>query len=155
MSQNAKLKHYIPDEAEMEAFGGRLARACNGRGVIYLEGDLGAGKTTLARGLLRSLGYTGHVKSPTYTLIEPYELAQATIYHLDLYRLASPEELEWLGFRDLTGADVLLLVEWPERAAGELPVPDLTVSLSFSGEGRELALTAHTPLGRRMADHLL
>lgn len=149
------MKRFIPDAEAMETFGGRLASACNGRGVIYLEGDLGTGKTTLVRGLLRSLGYTGHVKSPTYTLIEPYELAQATIYHLDLYRLAAPEELEWLGFRDLTGAEVLLLIEWPERAAGALPVPDLTVSLLFSGEGRELSLTAHTPLGRRMADHLL
>lgn len=148
------MKRFIPDAEAMEAFGGQLADASNGRGVIYLEGDLGAGKTTLARGLLRSLGYTGHVKSPTYTLIEPYELAQATIYHLDLYRLASPEELEWLGFRDLISAEVLLLVEWPERAVGELPVPDLTVSLAFSGEGRELGLTSHTPQGQQMARHL-
>ena len=153
MSRNTRLKQYIPDAEAMVAFGGRLAGACNGHGVIYLEGELGAGKTTMVRGLLRALGYPGHVKSPTYTLIEPYELAQATIYHLDLYRLVSPEELEWLGFRDLTGADVLLLVEWPEHAAGELPVPDLTVSLAFSGEGRELGLTAHTPQGRQMADH--
>lgn len=149
------MKQFIPNTEAMEAFGGQLARACKGRGVIFLDGDLGAGKTTLARGLIRSLGYTGHVKSPTYTLIEPYELAEATVYHLDLYRLVSPEELELLGFRDLTSADALLLVEWPERAAGELMQPDLTISLAIEGDGRELTLSAHTPQGQEMADHLL
>jgi tRNA threonylcarbamoyladenosine biosynthesis protein TsaE len=107
---------------------------------VFLRGDLGAGKTTLVRGLLRALGYRGPVRSPTYTLIEPYEVGDTRIHHLDLYRLGDPEELEFLGIRDLLDGRGLLLVEWPERGGGILPNPELTVDIRFASPGRRLIL---------------
>jgi len=133
----------------METLGAQLA----GRftpGIVYLHGELGTGKTTLARGLLRGLGHTGKVRSPTYTLVEPYQLAQGTVYHLDLYRLGSPEELEWLGLRDMLGDQALLLVEWPERGAGVLPAPDLEIHIDYAGTGRIVTLHAATAAGARL-----
>jgi tRNA threonylcarbamoyladenosine biosynthesis protein TsaE len=141
----------VPDGQAMEALGQRLARSARGQGVIYLQGELGTGKTTLVRGLLRGLGYQGRVKSPTYTLIEPYSLEGLTVYHLDLYRLGSPDELEWLGIRDLPAADALLLIEWPERGEGALPAADVLVALNYREGGRTLRLQALTRQGRRLA----
>jgi tRNA threonylcarbamoyladenosine biosynthesis protein TsaE len=140
----------VPDGLAMEALGQRLARSAKRPGVIYLEGDLGTGKTTLVRGLLRGFGYHGKVKSPTYTLVEPYSIDHLTVYHLDLYRLGSPEELEWIGIRDLLADAALLLVEWPAQGEGMLPPPDLVVSLTYQGEGRELQFRALTQAGERM-----
>ncbi len=134
-------------EPAQEALGARLARACPDACSIWLQGELGAGKTTLVRGFLRQLGHQGPVKSPTYTLIEPYRLARHECYHLDLYRLGDPEELEYLGLRDLLGESCILLVEWPERGAGWLPEPDLRVSITYAAPGRRLALSAGSPLG--------
>lgn len=111
-------------------------------GLVFLEGDLGAGKTTLVRGLLRGLGHRGPVRSPTYTLVESYELPAARVHHLDLYRIADPEELEYLGIRDLLDGASLVLVEWPERGAGVLPAPDLSVQIEHRGEGRLLLFRA-------------
>ncbi len=139
----------------MRALGAALARALPpGALVIHLQGDLGAGKTTLARGLLQALGVTGHVRSPTYTLVEPYELPGRTLAHLDLYRLADPEELEWLGLRDLMAEEAVLLIEWPERGQGFLPPADLRVAIEHAGDGRRLWLRAGSPAGERLLESL-
>ena len=133
------MKLDVADATAMEALGAQLAQAYTA-GIIYLQGDLGAGKTTLARGLLRALGHTGKVRSPTYTLIEPYQLESAAVYHLDLYRLADAQELEDLGLRDLLAEQALLLVEWPERGAGVLPAADLRINIEHRDKGREVRL---------------
>ncbi|CAO1666241.1 tRNA (adenosine(37)-N6)-threonylcarbamoyltransferase complex ATPase subunit type 1 TsaE [Salinicola sp. NYA28a] len=126
----------LSDEAAQVAFGESLGRALAGRGQVHLIGDLGAGKTTLARGILRAYGHVGAVKSPTYTLVEPYETASARIYHFDLYRLGDPEELEFIGARDMMGDDALCLIEWPSRGVGWLPTPDLEIHLRVHASGR-------------------
>ncbi|BAZ94873.1 tRNA (N6-adenosine(37)-N6)-threonylcarbamoyltransferase complex ATPase TsaE [Thiohalobacter sp. COW1] len=130
----------LDGEAAMEAFGARLAQALPPGLQIHLQGDLGAGKTTLVRGFLRGLGHSGRVKSPTYTLIEPYRIGERQLYHLDLYRLADPEELEFLGIRDLFDPGVTSLIEWPERGAGLLPPPDLLIRIEHLPAGRRLWL---------------
>jgi tRNA threonylcarbamoyladenosine biosynthesis protein TsaE len=144
------LARYVPDGQAMEDLGQCLSRSSKRPGVIYLRGDLGTGKTTLVRGLLRGFGYHGKVKSPTYTLVEPYPIDGLTIYHLDLYRLGSPEELEWIGIRDLLGESALLLVEWPEQGDGVLPAADLVISLAYRGQGRDLRFQALTAAGKLM-----
>ncbi|WP_144983498.1 tRNA (adenosine(37)-N6)-threonylcarbamoyltransferase complex ATPase subunit type 1 TsaE [Halomonas sp. C22] len=135
------------DEMAHVAFGEALGKALEGRGRVYLEGDLGTGKTTLTRGILRAYGYQGAVKSPTYTLVEPYELGEQRIYHLDLYRLADPEELEFIGGREVLSDQALCLVEWPSQGAGWLPAPDLWIRLQVASPGRLLSLSAETPHG--------
>lgn len=125
---------------EQERLGAALAAACPRPLVIYLEGELGAGKTTLARGFLRALGHAGAVRSPTFTLLEPYDFAAGPVFHLDLYRLAHPDELAFLGLRDLLGDRAILLVEWPERGQGELPAPDLRVVIEHRPTGRHVRL---------------
>lgn len=129
----------------MQALGARLAQLAPAQGVIYLIGELGAGKTTLVRGYLRSLGHQGPVKSPTYTLIEPYELGQRRAYHLDLYRMSDPQEVAYLGLRDLLEGEATLLVEWPECGRGYLPAADLDILLTYAGSGRDVTLRANTP----------
>jgi tRNA threonylcarbamoyladenosine biosynthesis protein TsaE len=127
---------FIADETAMLAYGealaGRLARG----ELVFLCGELGMGKTTLARGILRGLGHTGAVKSPTYTLIEPYDVNGNRIYHFDFYRIESPEELEYLGLDDLLDEDAIKLVEWPERAHGRLPDPDRVIRIDRRDHGR-------------------
>lgn len=141
----------LPNAAATEALGEQLARSVT-PGIVYLEGDLGAGKTTLTRGLLRGLGHAGKVRSPTYTLVEPYRFADFVVYHLDLYRLADPEELEWLGVRDMLAERALLLIEWPERGAGELPAADLVIHLEYAGGGRLATLHAASAAGEQLLD---
>ncbi|GGW64585.1 tRNA (adenosine(37)-N6)-threonylcarbamoyltransferase complex ATPase subunit type 1 TsaE [Alishewanella tabrizica] len=137
------LSVQLHTEAETLALAQRLATLLHGGLVVFLQGGLGAGKTTFCRGIIQALGHNGNVKSPTYTLVEPYELAGLQVYHFDLYRLHDAEELEFMGIRDYFTAQSLCLVEWPERGEGSLPQPDLTVTLGFEAEQRTLVLTAH------------
>lgn len=131
----------IENEAAMMAFGGKLADELEDGGIVLLKGDLGAGKTTLVRGLLRHLGHNGIVKSPTYTLVEPYDLKGRKVYHFDLYRLGDPEELEYMGGRDYWESGALCLIEWPEQAAGFLPEADLILEISYQDSGRSIKIT--------------
>lgn len=136
------------DADAQEALGRRFAAALQGHGVVYLEGDLGAGKTTFTRGVLRGFGHAGAVKSPTYTLVEPYEFPGLTVYHFDLYRLTDPEELELMGIREYFRADSLVLVEWPARGAPLLPPADVVITIRAGQHGgRELEFTAHNDYG--------
>jgi len=137
----------LPDEAATLRLGAALAAGIAPGRVLHLCGELGAGKTTVARGLLRALGYEGRVKSPTYTLVELYPLSSLNLYHFDFYRFKDREE--WLnsGFRDYFNPESACVVEWPERAGGLLPPPDLSVALEFDARGRRAALEAHTPAG--------
>lgn len=143
--------HWLAKTAEdTEAFGARLAGARppgDALGIIYLTGDLGAGKTTFARGFLNGCGVSGPVKSPTYTLVEVYETPTVSVIHLDLYRLLDPEELEPLGLRELARPGYLWLIEWPDRGTGRLPFPDLSVSLSAGTTGHEINVTGASALG--------
>ncbi|MDN5869411.1 MAG: tRNA (adenosine(37)-N6)-threonylcarbamoyltransferase complex ATPase subunit type 1 TsaE [Nitrococcus sp.] len=136
------------------ALGAQLATALPVSCRIDLSGPLGAGKTTLVRGLLRALGHIGPVRSPTYTLIENYQIADRRLYHLDLYRLSDPEELEYIGLRDLLDAPAVLLVEWPERGASLLPTADLIIALSVVETHRLAQLAAHTPIGSTLLSRL-
>ena len=139
------MKQYLlADEEATTALGARLAQVLldAGRGIVFLYGDLGAGKTTLARGLLRASGLTGTLRSPTYTLMEPYQAGAQGFLHLDLYRLTDPTEVENLGLRDYPPESTIWLVEWPERGEGFLPAPDLVVRLAPDGEGRVAEIEA-------------
>lgn len=138
---------YLADEQAMSDFGARIARVTRGHGLIFLEGNLGAGKTTLSRGIIRGLGYVGAVKSPTFTLVEPYEIGDIRAFHFDLYRLVDPEELEYLGIRDYFEDDALCLIEWPDKGAGFLPKPDLTITISPQDSGRSLKILSQGSRG--------
>ncbi|PYC43702.1 tRNA (adenosine(37)-N6)-threonylcarbamoyltransferase complex ATPase subunit type 1 TsaE [Pseudomonas protegens] len=143
----SELTLYLADEQAMVEFGARIARVTQGVGVIFLEGDLGAGKTTLSRGIIRGLGHDGAVKSPTFTLVEPYEIGPVRAFHFDLYRLVDPEELEFLGIRDYFEGDALCLLEWPQRGAGFLPKPDLTITITPHNNGRSVYLLSQGSRG--------
>ncbi|MGI9212881.1 MAG: tRNA (adenosine(37)-N6)-threonylcarbamoyltransferase complex ATPase subunit type 1 TsaE, partial [Methylococcaceae bacterium] len=127
------MKQRLADETETLAMAARLTRHITPGSVVFLKGNLGAGKTTLVRGYLRALGYQGAVKSPTFTLVEEYPLPTGTVYHFDLYRLAHPEELYSLGISDYLTADAISFIEWPERGLGVLPEADLTIKLHIDG----------------------
>ncbi len=145
----------LPSAADTEAFGARLARAlpADAAGaMVTLKGDLGAGKTALARAFLMALGHRGPVPSPTYTLVEPYEVLRYPVYHIDLYRIASGEELEFLGWDDLRRG--LVLIEWPERAPELTANADLAIELAYRDAGREAAVQTYGALGARWASNL-
>ena len=145
---------YLSDDAATERLGGlvhEVVAPSSNRWVVFLRGELGAGKTTLVRGLMRGFGYNGAVKSPTFTLVEPYESDEYHVYHFDLYRLADPEELEFVGLEDYLAADLtsttLVLIEWPERGGASLPCPDIEIDLEVTGPARRARLTGRSVKG--------
>lgn len=144
----------LKDERATEALGAALAQSGRAGGLVFLRGNLGAGKTTTARGLLRFLGHQGNVKSPTYTLVEPYETLTPVVYHFDLYRLGDPEELEFMGFRDFLQGQALCLVEWPEKGEGWLASPDLELEIAPWDDHRQARWRAGTDKGLVMAESL-
>lgn len=148
---------FLENEADTEHLGAELARAVaeSGQGlVVCLDGDLGVGKTTLSRGVMRGLGHQGAVKSPTYTLVEPYETLSPPVYHFDLYRLGDAEELEYMGIRDYFSEQNLCLIEWPERGQGVLPEPDLELHLAVQSEGRAVVIRARSEQGAYILNKL-
>ncbi len=150
-----KLEQILPDEAATVAFGDKIAKSINETtgvkgAILYLHGDLGAGKTTLTRGIVTGFGHQGRVKSPTYTLVEPYELEQRTVYHFDLYRLADPEELEFMGIRDYFADNSVCVVEWPQQGQGFLPAADLLVYLVYVDDHRQVTLQSNSEVGEKL-----
>lgn len=153
---------FLADEKSTVSFGKSLAKCCPAGLNIYLYGDLGAGKTTFVRGLIQSFLPESKVKSPTYTLVEDYDIrhsgnnpnALKHIYHFDLYRLGDPEELEYIGGRDYFSADAVCLVEWPQRGKGWLPEPDLAVTINYKDDGRDVELVGYTEIGEEVAQIL-
>jgi len=150
----AATEFVFPTEQDLDGFAQRFARDLSPPLVIWLEGDLGAGKTTFARGLIHALGYSGRVKSPTYGLLEYYQLANLQVLHMDLYRISDPGELEFLGVQDLLDDATIRLIEWPDKSNGWLPKPDCIFRFSYAETGRNLRLYARTPRAQSIVESL-
>lgn len=144
----------LPDEAATARLASEVGAAIDDGLVGYLHGPLGAGKSAFARALLQALGVAGRIKSPTYSLVESYPLAGAQAWHLDLYRIADPDELEWLGMDALGEPGAVVLIEWPQRGAGAIPAADLEVFLEYAGSGRRATLRAVSARGERLLKRL-
>jgi tRNA threonylcarbamoyladenosine biosynthesis protein TsaE len=140
---------FIQNEQQMAQVAALTASELGNKCTVYLQGDLGAGKTCFARGFIRALGYEGNVKSPTYTIVEEYTLPQQTVFHFDLYRLVDAEELEYLGIRDYIRAQAILLIEWPDRGDGYLPAADVVVDIDYHSSGRLVRIGAASSLGEQ------
>ncbi len=144
----------VGESATLE-YAGKFASLCKPPLIIYLQGDLGSGKTTFARGFISALGHAGNVKSPTFTLVETYELDIARLFHFDLYRLKDPHELEYIGVRELEGEqDVICLIEWPEKGGNAVPAADLLIQLEYHGDTRSAECHAKSPKGQKIIDDL-
>lgn len=148
------FKAVLIDDVATVEFGRNLSRCCEQASCFFLYGDLGAGKTTLTRGFVQGLGHKGKVKSPTYTLVEPYELADWQVFHFDLYRLADPEELEFMGIRDYFTGNSHCLIEWPDKGLGILPEPDVTINLTYLDQQRQIEVSACSVVGQRIVEKL-
>jgi len=146
---------HITTAKSMQTFGVRLAKILEPGSVIYLQGELGAGKTTLVRGILRGFNYNEKVKSPTFTLVEPYILPGLAIYHFDLYRLTDSAELELIGVRDYFTSEAICLIEWPERGAPFLPTADLGIRIHFAKFGRKIEIVAKSEKGAKMRQKII
>lgn len=154
-----QLEYFLADETATIAIGSGLAEVVKSATVqqalvVYLNGDLGAGKTTLTRGFVRGMGHVGNVKSPTYTLVEPYELGEWRVFHFDLYRLADAEELEYMGIRDYFNNDCCCFIEWPEKGVGLLAKADLIINIAYQDEQRVIKLQAETAHGEQVVTEL-
>jgi len=149
------VSRILPTEADTLALGAALAHCLQPGMVVYLSGELGAGKTTLARGILRGLGYDGRVKSPSFALLEPYKVSRLYLYHFDFYRFTCPRELEEAGFREYFNPDSVCLVEWPELAAGALPAADLQIRIEATGSGRQATIDSSTEAGGLCLESLI
>lgn len=153
-SQPPHLTRFLTAETDTLALGAELASVIRPGMTVYLSGDLGAGKTTLVRGLLRGLGYRGKVKSPTFTLVEVYEISRLYLYHFDFYRFNDPRELGEAGFREYFNSASVCLVEWPEKAAAGLPAADVKILMQIEGSGRRVEIFAETEAGRLCIERL-
>lgn len=140
----------LASEEETLALAKKFSQALQAPLVVYLQGELGAGKTAFCRGVIQALGHSGAVKSPTYTLVEPYQLQGWRIHHFDLYRLADPEELEFMGIRDYFSEDTLNFIEWPDKGYGWLPSADIEIRIEYAGRGRKLTFSALTDAGKKI-----
>jgi len=147
-------KKVIPDEHAMLKLGAELAAVCSQQVNIFLLGQLGAGKTTFTRGFLRGLGFKGHVKSPTYTLVESYSLKAVMVHHFDFYRVRDAQELEFIGIQDYFSPGTICLIEWPDLGEGFLPQPDISCAIEVIHDGREINITAHTGVGEKILQRL-
>ncbi|MDP9500921.1 tRNA (adenosine(37)-N6)-threonylcarbamoyltransferase complex ATPase subunit type 1 TsaE [Bisgaard Taxon 45] len=159
MTDVSHYSQFIPNESAMCQFGHRIVEAINNVDsnkaiTVYLNGELGAGKTTLSRGIIQALGHQGNVKSPTYTLVEEYQLPKKTVYHFDLYRLSDPEELEFMGIRDYFNANSLCLIEWAEKGQEMLSAADLLIHIHYVDSARNIELIANSPLGEKIITQL-
>jgi tRNA threonylcarbamoyladenosine biosynthesis protein TsaE len=152
---SGELTAHLADERATLELGARLAHAIAPGHKIYVSGELGAGKTTLVRGLLRELGYRGRVKSPTFSLVELYRVSRLDLYHFDFYRVRDPNEWAEAGFRDLFGGGGVCLVEWPENAGDRLPAPDVRIALEHANAGRDVRITADTDEGKQCLEKLI
>ena len=148
------VERITANEAEQMTLGAQLAKRCLPGTVIYLRGDLGAGKTCLVRGALRGLGYTDVVRSPTYTLVESYEVGEHLLCHFDLYRMGDPDELAYIGIRDYFGTEAVCWIEWPEQGVGYLPAADLELQIDDFRDGRVVKLTGISELGSKIIGEL-
>jgi len=150
----AQMTRFLAAEADTLALGVALAQGLRPGMVIYLSGDLGAGKTTLARGVLRGLGITERIKSPTFTLLELYTISSLYLYHFDFYRFNRSDDWADAGFREYFNSESVCLVEWPEKAGGQLPAPDVKIEMEVDGSGRSVTISTHTEAGNNCLKRL-